>query len=203
MKSSDSATIVFSTVLGAAMDCEPPTARKARTGEFTPPGKIRWARSKSAAERGRLGPGESVVTRDGIWLGPDWLRLSRDADPHTGVIEREESLRAIHGQLSGLAQQIKDLEHRLELTRERVRELEDRRDHFQADVNRLHREHVDRRAELDSAQARSARPNLVRCSRYQKHRTMSAQAANSHSPWEGSRMPSRLTGASPENGGNA
>ena len=105
--------------------------------------------------RGRLGLGESVVTRDGIWLGPDWLRLSRDADPHTGVIEREESLRAIHGQLSGLAQQIKDLEHRLELTRERVRELEDRRDHFQADVNRLHREHVDRRAELDSAQARS------------------------------------------------
>jgi chromosome segregation protein len=105
--------------------------------------------------RGRLGAGESVVTRDGIWLGPDWLRLSRDADPHTGVIEREETLRGIHTQLSGLQEQVKDLEHRLELTRERVREHEDRRDHFQADVNRLHREHVDRRAELDSAQARS------------------------------------------------
>jgi hypothetical protein len=35
----------------------PPTALKARTGEFTPPGKIRCARSKSAVERGRLGPG--------------------------------------------------------------------------------------------------------------------------------------------------
>ena len=105
--------------------------------------------------RGRLGAGESVVTRDGIWLGPDWLRLSRDADPHTGVIEREETLRGIHTQLSGLEDEVKDLERRLELTRERVREHEDRRDHFQADVNRLHREHVDRRAELDSAQARS------------------------------------------------
>jgi chromosome segregation protein len=105
--------------------------------------------------RGRLGSGESVVTRDGVWLGPDWLRLSRDADPHTGVIEREETLREIHAQLSGLAEEVKDLEHRLELTRERVRDHEDRRDHFQADVNRLHREHVDRRAELDSAQARS------------------------------------------------
>src|SRR3984957_16358183 len=105
--------------------------------------------------RGRLGAGESVVTRDGIWLGPDWLRLSRDADPHTGVIEREETLRGIRTQLSGLEEQVKYLEHRLELTRERVREHEDRRDHFQADVNRLHREHVDRRAELDSAQARS------------------------------------------------
>jgi chromosome segregation protein len=105
--------------------------------------------------RNRLSSGESVVTRDGIWLGPDWLRLSRDADPHTGVIEREETLRGLRTQVSGLADEVKDLEHRLELTRERVREHEDRRDHFQADVNRLHREHVDRRAELDSARARS------------------------------------------------
>jgi len=37
-----------------------------------------------------------------------------------------------------------------------VREREDRRDRLQADVNRLHREHVDRRAELDSARVRSA-----------------------------------------------
>jgi chromosome segregation protein len=105
--------------------------------------------------RSRLGSGESVVTRDGIWLGSDWLRLSRDADPHTGVIEREETLREIHTQLSGLADEVKDLERRLELTRERVRDHEDRRDRFQADVNRLHREHVDQRAELDSARARN------------------------------------------------
>jgi chromosome segregation protein len=105
--------------------------------------------------RSRLGSGESVVTRDGIWLGSDWLRLSRDADPHTGVIEREETLREIHTQLSGLADEVKDLERRLELTRERVRDHEDRRERFQADVNRLHREHVDRRAELDSARARN------------------------------------------------
>jgi chromosome segregation protein len=106
--------------------------------------------------RTRLGAGESVVTRDGIWLGSDWLRLSRDADPHLGVIEREETLREIRTRVSGLADEVQDLEHRLELTRERLRDHEDRRDRFQADVNRLHREHVDRRAELDSAQARSA-----------------------------------------------
>jgi chromosome segregation protein len=111
--------------------------------------------NEALARRPRLAAGESVVTRDGIWLGSDWLRISRDAEPHTGVIEREESLREIRSQLRGLADEVKELEHRLELTRDRVRELEDRRDHLQADVNRLHREHVDRRAELDSAQARS------------------------------------------------
>jgi chromosome segregation protein len=111
--------------------------------------------NEALGRRPRLAAGESVVTRDGIWLGLDWLRISRAAESHTGVIEREESLREIRGQLSGLADEVKEQEHRLELTRERVRDLEDRRDHFQADVNRLHREHVDRRAELDSAQARS------------------------------------------------
>ncbi len=112
--------------------------------------------NEALGRRARLAAGESVVTRDGIWLGSDWLRISRDADPHTGVIEREETLREIRTQLSGLAEEVKDLEHRLELTRERVRDQEDRRDRFQVDVNRLHREHVDRRAELDSAQARSS-----------------------------------------------
>jgi chromosome segregation protein len=106
--------------------------------------------------RRRLGQGESVVTRDGIWLGADWLRVSRDADPHTGVIEREESLRHIRQQLSSLETEVKELELRLEQTRDRARDHEDRRERFQTDVNRLHREHVDRRAELDSAQARTA-----------------------------------------------
>ena len=106
--------------------------------------------------RRRLGAGESVVTRDGIWMGADWLRVSRDADPHTGVIEREESLRQIRQQVAALETELKELEHRLEQTRDRVRDHEDRRERFQTDVNRLHREHVDRRAELDSAQARTA-----------------------------------------------
>ncbi|HXI48163.1 MAG TPA: chromosome segregation protein SMC [Steroidobacteraceae bacterium] len=105
--------------------------------------------------RHQLKAGESVVTRDGIWLGHDWLRVSRDADPHTGVIEREETLREIRAQVGGLENELKELEHRLEATRERAREHEDRRERFQTDVNRLHREHVDRRAELNAAQART------------------------------------------------
>jgi chromosome segregation protein len=105
--------------------------------------------------RHQLKMGESVVTRDGIWLGQDWLRVSRDADPHTGVIEREETLRAIRTQVGGLEDEVRELELKLETTRERVREHEDRRERFQTDVNRLHREHVDRRAELHSAQART------------------------------------------------
>ena len=105
--------------------------------------------------RRQLKAGESVVTRDGIWLGNDWLRVSRDADAHAGVIEREESLRAIGAQVNSLASEVQELEVRLENTRDRVRDHEDRRERCQTEVNRLHREHVDRRAELSSAQSRT------------------------------------------------
>jgi len=104
----------------------------------------------------RLGAGESVVTRDGIWLGADWLRVSRDADAHAGVIEREEVLREVRAQVAAFAEQVKQLEQRLEVTRDRARDHEDRRERLQADVNRLHREHVDRKAEHDAAQSRRA-----------------------------------------------
>jgi len=110
---------------------------------------------EALARRRQLTSGQSVVTRDGVWLGADWLRLSRDQDPHTGVIEREEALRDIRQQVTRLADEVKDSEHKLEMTRERVREHEDRRDRLQAEVNRLHREHVDRRAAWEAAKART------------------------------------------------
>jgi chromosome segregation protein len=104
----------------------------------------------------RLAAGESVVTRDGIWLGAEWLRVSRDADAHAGVIEREEVLRDVRAQVATFADELRQLELRLEMTRDRVRDSEDRRDRLQTEVNRLHREHVDRKAEHDAAQSRRA-----------------------------------------------
>jgi chromosome segregation protein len=111
---------------------------------------------EALGRRRQLTAGQSVVTRDGVWLGPDWLRLSRDRDPHAGVIEREESLRDIRLRVSRLADEVKVSEHVLELTRQRVREHEDRRERSQSEVNRLHRDTVDRRAALDAARARTA-----------------------------------------------
>jgi len=112
--------------------------------------------SEALGIRRRLAPGESVVTRDGVWLGTDWLRLSRDPEPHSGVIEREEALRALRSETARLEAEVKDRERQLEVTREQVRDYEDRRERAQSEVNRLHREHLDRRAQHDSAQAREA-----------------------------------------------
>ena len=105
--------------------------------------------------RPSLRPGESVVTRDGIWLGRDWLRVSRAHDPHAGIIEREESLRELRAEVDRLAAHLGESERQLSATRERVREREDRRERAQSEVNRLHREQLERRAALETAEART------------------------------------------------
>ncbi|HUX73846.1 MAG TPA: chromosome segregation protein SMC [Steroidobacteraceae bacterium] len=105
--------------------------------------------------RAGLAPGESLVTRDGLWLGRDWLRVSREPDPRQGVIEREESLREVRQRAARLAEELAALERRHRATHERVREREDRREQLQDEVNRLHREHSDRRATHDTARARA------------------------------------------------
>ncbi len=48
-------------------------------------------------KRHTLGAGESLVTADGIWVGRDWLRVSRGRDAHAGVLERESRIRALRG----------------------------------------------------------------------------------------------------------
>ena len=50
-----------------------------------------------------------MVTRDGIWLGRDWLRLSKDQDASAGIIEREESLRETRAEVSRLAEELQAL----------------------------------------------------------------------------------------------
>ena len=110
---------------------------------------------EALARRTTLAIGESVVTRDGIWLGRDWLRVSRDHDSREGVIEREETLRAARAEVARLAEDLAELERQQAATRDRLRDQEDQRERLQSEVNRLHREHLERRSAHDTARARA------------------------------------------------
>lgn len=43
---------------------------------------------------------ESIITKDGIWLGSNWLRISRETDDNKGVLARETSIRELQKTLS-------------------------------------------------------------------------------------------------------
>lgn len=49
-----------------------------------------------------LEPQQSVVTPDGIWLGRDWLKYSRERDEHAGVLARKQEIESLNQQMSVL-----------------------------------------------------------------------------------------------------
>ncbi len=107
------------------------------------------------ARRATLKPGESVITRDGVWIGRDWLRVSRDEDVHAGVIERERDIRAWQQRERDAERVLQEREGALQSARARIAELETARDLSQDSVNRLHREHADLRAQHEAMASRT------------------------------------------------
>jgi chromosome segregation protein len=109
------------------------------------------------ALRHRLQAGQSVITRDGVWIGPDWLRVSRDRDAHEGVLEREQELRRQRRAVEEQARQHQAVEADLEGARSRMRDLEDRLSRAQQEVADSGAEHLKLRAELDGLLAHAER----------------------------------------------
>ena len=105
--------------------------------------------------RTRLQPGESVITRDGIWIGHDWLRVSRDKDVHAGVIGREQEMRSLRDAVAAAERRQSEIESQSADTRERLQELEQQRDAAQAAVNQTHRALSESNAELNSLRVRA------------------------------------------------
>jgi chromosome segregation protein len=110
---------------------------------------------EALARRAALAPGESIITRDGVWVGRDWLRVSRDEDAHAGVIEREKELRGLRDVLRAADAAVTSLDRGLQDARSRIKQHDDERDDAQATVNRLHRSHVDLRGQLDGLRAKA------------------------------------------------
>ncbi len=106
------------------------------------------------ALRPRLGDHQSVITRDGVWLGRQWLRVVRDQDEHAGVLHREQELRELAESIELLEQQAEEVQQRLEGARHSLREQEEQRERQQAELNAAHRRHADLKSQLGARQAR-------------------------------------------------
>ncbi len=111
--------------------------------------------AEALARRERLRRGESIVTRDGIWIGRYWLRVRRDSEAHGGVIEREQELARLRSDVEVADTAVKRQETQLSQARAAVVLLERQRDERQTEVNRRHHEHSQLRAQLDALHGRA------------------------------------------------
>lgn len=115
---------------------------------------------EALALRSRLAPHESVVTRAGEWLGPNWLRVTRAQDASAGVIQREREIKDLIGQDQDLQQTISEHVARLDQARDEWRHLEREGEEWQAKLADLQEQVATLRSDLAAKQAQLQQTRL-------------------------------------------
>ncbi len=76
---------------------------------------------------------ESIITKSGVWLGKNWVRVVYNNNPKLGIIERERELHDLHATLAKEQETCKNLEDNLTAAQGALLALE-------ADYQNLHHE---------------------------------------------------------------
>jgi len=113
------------------------------------------------ARQSQLSEGESLITKDGLWLGPAWMKVFGPEGDYSGVIEREATLERLSTELVAAEGQVNTGQSELEaqqatlLTLEKARE-ETYRNHHQSrhQLAECHAKITAERGKLDSLEKR-------------------------------------------------
>ena len=106
-----------------------------------------------------LGPAESVVTRSGVWFGPDWMRCVRGPG-EPGVLERERQLGNAKQDCLALEREVERLEREHRGSAGDLLGLEDRLGEAQEQFSAVHERVAALTAELGAQEARLAQTSL-------------------------------------------
>ncbi len=112
---------------------------------------------------------ESVITADGLWMGANWLRVSRQEENQSGVIEREAQLEEINSELEQKQALFDELEAQKESLAEQLKQQESQWQTKQAQLTEANRTYTDLRTKVGSQQAKLEQTK-TRMERLQKER---------------------------------
>ena len=121
--------------------------------------KIADTLTNALAMRERLAGEESVITADGIWLGRNWLRVSRDKEGRAGVLAREHEMRRLKSDMREMQARFESARKLLADGRIRLNQLEERRETLQQDASSLLNEYSEIKTALESAKYRMDQAN--------------------------------------------
>ncbi|HEC84290.1 MAG TPA: chromosome segregation protein SMC [Thioploca sp.] len=87
--------------------------------------------------RDKLAAHESVMTPQGLWLGPNWLHSQQGTDERAGMLAREHEINDLTAQLTLLNETVQTLSNALEQQRATLHEHENQREQAQLRVNEI------------------------------------------------------------------
>jgi chromosome segregation protein len=90
---------------------------------------------------------ESVVTRQGVWLGHGWLYAHHKNDAKTGILQRERELIALKQTIEEAQLTVENYQIALEVGHEKLAAFEEQREVYQRQKSELHAQKVQVQAE--------------------------------------------------------
>ena len=110
--------------------------------------------SEALSLRERLDDNESVITQDGIWIGPNWLRVKRDSDAQAGVLARQKELEELTLLLSDSETMVERINEQLQQARDSLQQHEQQREHYRRESDEAKQRLGEQRSELSAYQVR-------------------------------------------------
>ncbi|MBK6737640.1 MAG: chromosome segregation protein SMC [Haliea sp.] len=110
--------------------------------------------------RASLAPHESVITRDGIWMGRNWLRVARASNSDGGVIQRQQELESLAASIDEQQQREARLSDELQDCEDALKTLEEQRQECQRALQASTRQHAEIRARVSAYQAKAEQITL-------------------------------------------
>ncbi len=102
--------------------------------------------AQALSRRHRLSPRESVVTRDGTWVGRNWMALGDGQGGKAGIVAREKEIQRLSAEVNASAGRLAELKTRVDGSQQRLADLEREIAEKRRELNAL----LQQRAELMS-----------------------------------------------------
>ncbi len=118
---------------------------------------------------------ESVITKDGIWLAKNWLRVRAQTDLKAGVIRRERELAELQTELATQEANVEKCNAELLASQEKLTELEKSREAAQKALAAVSARYSDLNAQLKVQQAELTQTEQRKSQLIQEHDELLAQ----------------------------
>ena len=106
------------------------------------------------AIRNNLGRGQSIVTKDGIWLGANWVRIVKRNDPKMGMLQRSKEITQLENTISELAGGIEQVQKTLDGGLVTLKESEQQREKTRSQNQQIERQSLQLKADIERLKAR-------------------------------------------------
>lgn len=103
--------------------------------------------------RANLTGNESVITREGIWAGVNWLQVYHEQDEQTGLLSREKEIRKLKEERSRADRQLRELENSVQMTHAGLERAEQEVNDIQSQLNQQQEAVSEQRATLAASKS--------------------------------------------------